>query len=59
MRMRDFYLDDQDCHEAGLCSNLWYKQKTHYVHYSTFTSICIPFTGCPSDISTNPYTFMV
>jgi hypothetical protein len=35
MRMRVFY---RNCHEVGLC---WrYTQKTYYVHYSCFTSIC-------------------
>jgi hypothetical protein len=41
MRMQVCYLD---CHEAGLT------QKTYYVHYSYYTSICDPFTTCPSYI---------
>jgi hypothetical protein len=46
MRMRELYLD---CHEVELCCpNYWYTQKTYYVHYRCFTSICDLFTDSPS-----------
>jgi hypothetical protein len=36
-----------DCHEVGLCCCLMI-QKTYYIHYSCFTSICDLFADSPS-----------
>jgi hypothetical protein len=44
MRMRFWYID---CHDAELCYYLVI-QKTYYVHYKCFTSICDLFTDSPS-----------
>jgi hypothetical protein len=46
MRIRVCYLD---CHDAGLCCYL-VVQKTYYIHYSYFISICDPFTDSSSQI---------
>jgi hypothetical protein len=46
MRMRVCYLD---CHETGLYRYLVI-QKTYFIHYSCFTSICDLFTDSPSYI---------